>query len=81
MSDTGDAARDRTSETEREDRSGSRRTTSSCSTTTTTRYEYVIEMLKELFGHPVEKGFKLAEEVDTTRPGDRADDHAWSTPS
>jgi len=27
-------------------------------------YEYVIEMLKALFGHPVEKGFKLAQEVD-----------------
>jgi ATP-dependent Clp protease adaptor protein ClpS len=28
-------------------------------------YEYVIKMLKELFGHPVEKGFLLAKEVDT----------------
>src|SRR5437016_6849324 len=28
-------------------------------------YEYVIVMLKELFGHPVEKGFQLAREVDT----------------
>lgn len=27
-------------------------------------YHYVIDMLKELFGHPVEKGFLLAEEVD-----------------
>lgn len=27
-------------------------------------YPYVITMLKDLFGHPVEKGFKLAEEVD-----------------
>ena len=27
-------------------------------------FEYVIRMLKELFGHPVEKGFRLAEEVD-----------------
>jgi ATP-dependent Clp protease adaptor protein ClpS len=27
-------------------------------------YAYVILMLKELFGHPVEKGFLLAEEVD-----------------
>src|SRR5947209_4773825 len=26
-------------------------------------YEYVVRMLKELFGHPVEKGFKLADEV------------------
>jgi ATP-dependent Clp protease adaptor protein ClpS len=29
-------------------------------------YEYVIRMLKELFGHPEEKGFLLAREVDTT---------------
>jgi len=29
-------------------------------------YEYVIEMLKALFGHPVEKGFELAKLVDTT---------------
>jgi ATP-dependent Clp protease adaptor protein ClpS len=28
-------------------------------------YEYVIEMLKALFGHPVEKGFHLAKQVDT----------------
>jgi ATP-dependent Clp protease adaptor protein ClpS len=27
-------------------------------------YPYVILMLRELFGHPVEKGFKLAEQVD-----------------
>ena len=27
-------------------------------------YAYVILMLKELFGHPPEKGFVLAEEVD-----------------
>src|SRR3954449_400350 len=27
-------------------------------------YEYVIEMLKALFGHPVEKGYQLAKEVD-----------------
>lgn len=27
-------------------------------------YEYVIEMLKELFGHPLEKGYLLAREVD-----------------
>lgn len=27
-------------------------------------YEYVILMLQELFAHPVEKGFQLAEEVD-----------------
>lgn len=29
-------------------------------------YIYVITMLKELFGHPVEKGYLLAEEVDKT---------------
>lgn len=28
-------------------------------------YEYVIEMLKELFGYPVEKGFQIARTVDT----------------
>ena len=28
-------------------------------------YAYVIVMLKELFGHPAEKGFQLAEQVDT----------------
>ncbi|MCS6866793.1 MAG: ATP-dependent Clp protease adaptor ClpS [Gemmataceae bacterium] len=28
-------------------------------------YEYVIEMLKELFGYPVEKGYQLARIVDT----------------
>jgi len=27
-------------------------------------YEYVITMLKELFGHPFEKGFQMAKEVD-----------------
>ena len=27
-------------------------------------YEYVITMLKQLFGYSVEKGFRLAEEVD-----------------
>jgi ATP-dependent Clp protease adaptor protein ClpS len=27
-------------------------------------YEYVIFMLKELFGHPLEKGFELAKQVD-----------------
>ncbi|MEQ8848659.1 ATP-dependent Clp protease adaptor ClpS [Botrimarina sp.] len=27
-------------------------------------YEYVILMLKELFGHPLEKGFQLAKKVD-----------------
>jgi len=28
-------------------------------------YQYVIAMLMELFGYPVEKGFQLAKEVDT----------------
>lgn len=28
-------------------------------------YEYVIAMLKELFGHPIEKGFLLARQVDS----------------
>jgi ATP-dependent Clp protease adaptor protein ClpS len=29
-------------------------------------FEYVIAMLKELFGHPLEKGFLMAKEVDET---------------
>jgi ATP-dependent Clp protease adaptor protein ClpS len=29
-------------------------------------YEYVILMLKKVFGHPVEKGFQMAQEVDAT---------------
>ncbi|RIK84724.1 MAG: Clp protease ClpS [Planctomycetota bacterium] len=29
-------------------------------------YAYVITMLQELFGHPVEMGFKLAKEVDVS---------------
>jgi ATP-dependent Clp protease adaptor protein ClpS len=29
-------------------------------------YAYVVLMLKELFGHPVERGFAMAEEVDKT---------------
>lgn len=28
-------------------------------------YEYVVRMLRDLFGHPIEKGFQLAREVDT----------------
>jgi ATP-dependent Clp protease adaptor protein ClpS len=28
-------------------------------------YEYVIEMLKALFGHPAEMGYKLAQRVDS----------------
>lgn len=29
-------------------------------------YEYVIVMLQELFGHPPEKGYQLAKEVDAS---------------
>jgi ATP-dependent Clp protease adaptor protein ClpS len=29
-------------------------------------YAYVIAMLKDLFGYPIEKGFQLAEQVDKT---------------
>ena len=29
-------------------------------------YEYVIHMLEVLFGHPPEKGYRMAVEVDTT---------------
>ena len=29
-------------------------------------YEYVILMLKRVFGHPLEKGYKMAQEVDAT---------------
>jgi len=29
-------------------------------------YDYVIEMLKSLFGYPVERGFQMAKEVDTS---------------
>jgi ATP-dependent Clp protease adaptor protein ClpS len=29
-------------------------------------YEYVIVMLQQLFGHPPEKGYQMAKEVDTT---------------
>src|ERR1700677_4468275 len=29
-------------------------------------YDYVINMLQVLFGHPVEMGFKMAKEVDTS---------------
>jgi len=28
-------------------------------------YDYVIRMMKDLFGHPAEKGYELAREVDT----------------
>ena len=28
-------------------------------------YEYVVEMLRQLFGHPMEKGFLIAKEVDS----------------
>jgi ATP-dependent Clp protease adaptor protein ClpS len=29
-------------------------------------YEYVIEMLRKLFGYPIERGYQMAREVDTT---------------
>ena len=29
-------------------------------------YEYVILMLKKIFGHSIEKGYEMAKEVDTT---------------
>ena len=29
-------------------------------------YEYVIEMLQKLFGHPAEKGYQMAKEVDAS---------------
>ncbi|MEM9586140.1 MAG: ATP-dependent Clp protease adaptor ClpS [Planctomycetota bacterium] len=29
-------------------------------------YEYVIEMMKSLFHHPIEKGFQIAKEVDSS---------------
>jgi ATP-dependent Clp protease adaptor protein ClpS len=29
-------------------------------------YEYVILMLKRIFGHPVEKAYEMAQEVDST---------------
>jgi ATP-dependent Clp protease adaptor protein ClpS len=28
-------------------------------------FEYVIRMLQKLFGHPIEKGFQIAKDVDT----------------
>ena len=28
-------------------------------------YDYVVEMMQKLFGHPREKGFQIAKEVDT----------------
>jgi ATP-dependent Clp protease adaptor protein ClpS len=30
-------------------------------------YDYVIDMLRKLFGYPVEKGFQMAKEVDTNK--------------
>src|SRR5438270_11292210 len=30
-------------------------------------YEYVMEMMRSLFGYPPEQGFKIAEEVDTQK--------------
>src|SRR5258707_5982437 len=32
-------------------------------------YEYVVLMLLELFGHPLEKGFQMAQEVDKSGRG------------
>ncbi|MFK7820960.1 MAG: ATP-dependent Clp protease adaptor ClpS [Planctomycetaceae bacterium] len=29
-------------------------------------YEYVIRMMQQIFGYPMQKGFKLAEEVDNS---------------
>ena len=29
-------------------------------------YDYVIEMMQDLFAHPKERGFEIAKEVDTT---------------
>ena len=29
-------------------------------------YDYVIKMMQELFNHPVEKGYEIAKEVDTS---------------
>jgi ATP-dependent Clp protease adaptor protein ClpS len=29
-------------------------------------YEYVVEMLKKVFGHPEERGYKMVEELDTS---------------
>ena len=43
-------------------------------------YEYVIEMLKALFGHPVEKGYQLAK-TWTRRAGRSSSRPAWNTPN
>jgi len=47
-------------------------------------YQYVIAMLMELFGHPPERGYQLAEEVDTqgravvlSRAETRPDSRLW----
>ena len=29
-------------------------------------YEYVINMMQEIFGYPIERGFKIAQEVDSS---------------
>ena len=39
-------------------------------------YAYVIVMLQQLFGYPLTKGFQLADEVEQSRQGNRADHHA-----
>ena len=35
-------------------------------------YAYVMRMLQQLFGHPPEQGYQLAERGRHPRPGDRA---------
>ena len=44
-------------------------------------YEYVIEMLKELFGHPIEKGYRTGEGRSTRRGGRSSARRAWSGPN
>ena len=38
-------------------------------------FEYVIVLVQSLFGHPIEKGYQIAEEVDNRRSGDPAHHH------
>ena len=44
-------------------------------------YEYVIEMLKALFGHPIEKGYRTGEGGGHARAGRSSARPAWSRPS
>ena len=37
-------------------------------------YDYVVEMMQKLFGHPREKGFQIAKEVDKQGKADLPDD-------